>query len=56
LGEGQEGAYRFVDFVNNAVSGVEIVSGDKFPNFVEIRERVRMENKTAHARRRSRLF
>lgn len=46
----------FLDFLENAVGSGGIVSGDIFPNLGKVCERARMENKCAHARRRSWLF
>src|ERR1700694_2950541 len=56
LREGDEGANRFMDFLKNTVSGAGTVGSDEFPNFVYVCERVWMENKPAHERRRPGLF
>ena len=56
LRERDESLNRFKDCFKNAVSSDGIVSGDVFPNFVEVCKRLWMENKSAHAPRRSLLF
>ena len=33
LREGNESANRFIRLVKKAVSGIRVISGDKFPNF-----------------------
>ena len=52
-----EGLNRFVDFFPGSVGCVQVVSSDIFPDFVKIRDGVRVENKSAHEpARRSLLF
>jgi hypothetical protein len=56
LREWDEGANRFLDLPKDTIGSVWTIGSDVFPNFSKICERVRMENKSAHERRRSWLF
>jgi len=57
VGKRYEGLNRFVDFFSGTVRSVQVVSRDVFPDFVKIREGLRVENKFAHEpERRSLLF
>jgi hypothetical protein len=54
--ESDECLNRFVDFSNQMVRRIQAVCRDELPNFVKVCERVRVENKAAHERRRSSLL
>jgi hypothetical protein len=53
LRKGDESTNRFMDFLKNTVSGIRVVGSDEFPDFVQVSERVWMENKSDHEPRRS---
>jgi len=46
--KGYQGANRFLYFVQDAIGGGWAVNRDVSPDFREVRQSVRMEDKTAH--------
>lgn len=56
LREYHEVANRFVNFINDMIRSGWIVIGNEFPDFVEVCEGLRVEDKAAHERWESLLF
>ena len=51
-----EAANRSIDLLQNTICRRQIVSRDEFPDFFQISECFRVEDKAAHERRRSSLL